>query len=153
MAEIGEEWGGSSRTGAADLPSLEDVQHWTGVIGQAQQMLMEHMAETMAVAPDELRLPPVPSPLFADPEKLADQQGDLIRASLGLFAEWIPQPAGLNGLPRRAPGGKSAGRAGKLAHVQTVRRSVVAAPESASARALTDVAGKLAQRVSILNAE
>jgi polyhydroxyalkanoate synthase subunit PhaC len=89
MAEIGEEWGGSSKTGAADLPSLEDVQHWTGVIGQAQQMLMEHMAETMAVAPDELRLPPVPSPLFADPEKLADQQGDLIRASLGLFAELL----------------------------------------------------------------
>ncbi|ATE67271.1 PHA/PHB synthase family protein [Rhizorhabdus dicambivorans] len=89
MAEIGEEWGANGQGGTTELPSLQDVQHWTGVIGQAQQMMLEHMAEAMAQAPADLALPPVPSPLFADPDKLADQQSDLIKASLGLFAELL----------------------------------------------------------------
>lgn len=73
----------------ATTPSLTDVQHWTGVIGQAQQMLMEQMAETMAHAPGEFALPELPAPLFADPQKLADQQSELFQASLGLFGQLL----------------------------------------------------------------
>ncbi|KRB86355.1 poly(R)-hydroxyalkanoic acid synthase [Sphingomonas sp. Root710] len=89
MAEIGEDWGKAGDGAGAQLPSLADIQHWTGVIGQAQQMLMEHVAETMAHAPADLALPPLPSPLFADPEKLAEQQSELIKASLGLFGHLL----------------------------------------------------------------
>ncbi|RYD96380.1 MAG: class I poly(R)-hydroxyalkanoic acid synthase [Sphingomonadales bacterium] len=89
MAEIGEEWGGPKEGPAFEMPSLAEVQHWTGVIGQAQQMLMEHVAETMANAPAELTMPNLPSPLFADPAKLADQQSELIKASLGLFGQLV----------------------------------------------------------------
>jgi polyhydroxyalkanoate synthase len=85
MGEIGDDWGSSKGGETVDPPSLADIQHWTGVIGQAQQMLMEHIAQ----APEGLALPPVPSPLFADPEKLADQQSELIKASLGLFSELL----------------------------------------------------------------
>lgn len=93
MAEIGEEWGLAKSGEAPDLPSLADVQHWTGVIGQAQQMLMEHMAS----APEGLGLPampPIPAAMFPDPEKLADQQSELIKAGLGLFAELVEGHSG-----------------------------------------------------------
>lgn len=88
MAEIDEESGSARHGETLDLPSLADVQHWTGVIGQAQQMLLEHMASTS----DGLGLPampPIPTAMFPDPEKLADQQSELIKASLGLFSELI----------------------------------------------------------------
>ncbi len=88
-AEIGEGWGKTGGGETAELPSLAEVQHWTGIVGQAQQMLMEHMAETMAQVPAELQLPQVPAPVFADPGKLADQQSELIQASLGMFGQLL----------------------------------------------------------------
>ncbi|ARR55998.1 MULTISPECIES: PHA/PHB synthase family protein [Sphingomonadales] len=97
MADMGEERGAPGDGEAFELPSLEEVQHWTGVIGQAQQMLMEHMAEAMAQAPADLSLPPMPSipaPVFPDPEKLADQQSELMKASLGLFGQLMEEGAG-----------------------------------------------------------
>jgi len=33
-------------------PSLEDIQHWTSVMGQAQQLMMEHVAKAMGRAAD-----------------------------------------------------------------------------------------------------
>jgi polyhydroxyalkanoate synthase len=89
MAEMGEDQGGPKGGVTFEIPSLEEVQHWTGVMGQAQQKMMEYVAEAMANAPAHLALPPMPSPLFADPAKLADQQSELIKASLGLFGELI----------------------------------------------------------------
>jgi polyhydroxyalkanoate synthase len=86
MAEIGEDWGSGKGDAPPGLPSLADVQHWTGVIGQAQQMLLEHVAATMGSASADLR---VPTPVFPDPAKLAEQQGELIRASLGLFGRIV----------------------------------------------------------------
>ena len=35
----------AKRSGPAGIPSLEDWQHWTLVMGKAQQMLMEAWAE------------------------------------------------------------------------------------------------------------
>ena len=89
MAEIGDTAQASSDDLGLPMPSLEDVQHWTGLIGQAQQMMMEHVAETMANGSAEMTLPPLPVPMFADPEKLADQQSELIKSSLGLFGKMI----------------------------------------------------------------
>jgi len=89
MAETGEDLRDPETADVPALPALEDVQHWTGVIGQAQQMLMEHMAETMANAPGEARLPSLAAPPYPDPDKLADQQSELIKASLGLFGQLI----------------------------------------------------------------
>ncbi|MES2495550.1 MAG: class I poly(R)-hydroxyalkanoic acid synthase [Pseudomonadota bacterium] len=94
MSDTGEDRGGPGSGGATELPSLADVQHWTGVIGQAQQMLMEHMAEAMAQTPADLPMPSMPAPLFADPAKLADQQSELMKASLGLFGQLIEEGAG-----------------------------------------------------------
>ncbi|KKC26629.1 PHA/PHB synthase family protein [Sphingomonas sp. SRS2] len=87
MAEIDEDWGKTVDGENAHTPSLTEVQHWTGVIGQAQQMLMEHVAEAMANAPADLTLPAMPTPIFADPEKFAAQQSELIKAGLGLFGQ------------------------------------------------------------------
>ncbi|KQX25944.1 MULTISPECIES: PHA/PHB synthase family protein [unclassified Sphingomonas] len=92
MSDMGKERGAPGKGDPVALPSLEEVQHWTGVIGQAQQMLMEHVAEVMARAPGDL---PLPSPIFADPEKLADQQSELMKASLGLFGQLIEEGAGV----------------------------------------------------------
>lgn len=89
MAEIGDTAQASSDDRGLAMPSLEDVQHWTGLIGQAQQMMMEHVAETMANGSAEMTLPPLTVPMFADPEKLADQQSELIKSSLGLFGKMI----------------------------------------------------------------
>ena len=88
MAEIDEECSATHSDGGIAMPSLAEIQHWTGVIGQAQQMLMEHMVN----APEGLALPSMstmPPPMFADPAKLADQQSDLMKASLGLFSELV----------------------------------------------------------------
>jgi hypothetical protein len=42
------------------MPSLEDLQHWTGVIGSAQQTLMESFAQAMAAVPAGGTTPPAP---------------------------------------------------------------------------------------------
>jgi len=77
--------------GGGDLavPSLSEIQYWTGVIGQAQQILMEHVADTVASAPADFPLLSLRSPQFADFDKLAEQQGELIKASMGLFGQLI----------------------------------------------------------------
>jgi polyhydroxyalkanoate synthase len=89
MAEIGEDWGSSKGNAPFEMPSLGDVQHWTGVVGQAQQMLLEHIAETMPGTKADFAMPRLPQPVYADPDKLVEQQSELIKASLGLFGELI----------------------------------------------------------------
>jgi polyhydroxyalkanoate synthase len=58
-------------------------------MGQAQQMLMEQVAESIVNMPAGATMPSIIGPVFADPTKLADQQSELIKASLGLFGELI----------------------------------------------------------------
>ncbi len=70
---------------APTLPSLEDMQHWTYVMGRAQQLMMEHVARRMAEAPAKISAAPSKIPLgtwpgaamFADPGKLAQAQVDM----------------------------------------------------------------------------
>ncbi|MBW8911522.1 MAG: class I poly(R)-hydroxyalkanoic acid synthase, partial [Sphingomonas sp.] len=96
MAEIGDKPQASSDDQGFAMPSLGDVQHWTGLLGQAQQMMMEHVAETMASAQAEMKLPPLSLPMFADPKKFADQQSELMKSSLGLFGKMIEGQPGAN---------------------------------------------------------
>jgi polyhydroxyalkanoate synthase len=64
------------------------MQHWTGILGQAQQMLMEYMAEAMPGAEGafaKLPIPEMPAMAFGDPVKLADQQSQLMLDSFSLM--------------------------------------------------------------------
>jgi polyhydroxyalkanoate synthase len=63
------------------LPTLEEMQHWTWVMGRAQQMMMVHVAKAMGEAPkiEPAALAgqwPAMNP-FADPAKLARQQMEM----------------------------------------------------------------------------
>ena len=37
------------------MPSLEELQHWTWVMGRAQQLMMEHLAGQMGEAAEQRR--------------------------------------------------------------------------------------------------
>jgi len=78
------------------VPALEDMQHWTWVIGRAQQLMMEHFAQQLAKVP-ERAVPPPPgeaklpvgmipgSMLFADPAKIAQAQLDLWNEGMAIW--------------------------------------------------------------------
>ena len=81
-------------TTAAPLPTLEDMQHWTYVMGRAQQLMMEHLAKQAGEAGAKLAAAEPPKPaigawpgaaLFADPAKLAQAQLDLWTQGLSLW--------------------------------------------------------------------
>lgn len=70
-------------------PLLAEMQHWTGVIGQAQQMLMEHLADAMTTVESgmaKLPMPEIPAMAFGDPVKLADQQSKLMLDGFSLLS-------------------------------------------------------------------
>ncbi|MBC2778737.1 PHA/PHB synthase family protein [Parasphingopyxis marina] len=86
------------------MPSLEDMQHWTGVIGRAQQMMLEHAAAQMKKAGEagEEKIAKAPSmaenfaqmmPSFAsagfDPQKLAEAQTDFWDDSIKLWNRFM----------------------------------------------------------------
>lgn len=66
---------------APPLPTLEEMQHWTWIMGRAQQMMLEHVARTAGEAAEAApKASAAQWPwlnLFADPAKLAEQQVDL----------------------------------------------------------------------------
>src|SRR5687768_9846308 len=80
---------------APPLPTLEDMQHWTYVMGRAQQMMMEHVAKQMGEAGQKLATaaaePKIPlgtwpgAALFADPAKLAQAQVDMWTEGLSIW--------------------------------------------------------------------
>jgi len=81
------------------LPTLEEMQHWTGIMGRAQQLMMEHLATQMgeaAAAP--LNVPSVPQPpqlpwasFFPDPAKIAEQQVGLWTEGLAIWQRALGQ--------------------------------------------------------------
>jgi len=100
----------SSATGANELPSLAEMQHWTGVLGQAQQMMLEHVSGAMAKVPGDFKMPDfalpdfgLPDfglaewkpPAFIDPEKIADQQSEMFKAGLGMFGQLMQGDTGM----------------------------------------------------------
>nr|ALV86771.1 polyhydroxyalkanoate synthase [uncultured bacterium P8N7] len=70
---------------APPLPSLEEMQHWTWVMGRAQQMMLEHVARAMGETA-EAKAPALPwLTLFGDPAKLAQQQAELWTEGLAIW--------------------------------------------------------------------
>jgi polyhydroxyalkanoate synthase len=92
------------RTGAgaeaAPLPSLEELQQWTWVMGRAQQMMLEHVARAMgeAPAPDPKAAAHLPwMTMFGDPAKLAEAQVGLWTEGLNIWQRAL----GMEGAPTR----------------------------------------------------
>ncbi|MGZ8333799.1 MAG: PHA/PHB synthase family protein [Allosphingosinicella sp.] len=74
------------------LPTLEEMQQWTWVMGRAQQMMLEHVAKAMgeaqsaAKASAEPKAPPLPwLNMFADPAKIAQQQVEMWTQGLAIW--------------------------------------------------------------------
>jgi polyhydroxyalkanoate synthase len=74
------------------LPTLEEMQQWTWVMGRAQQMMLEHLAKAMGEAKipqmgaAEPKAPQLPwLNMFADPAKIAQQQTDLWTQGLAIW--------------------------------------------------------------------
>ena len=84
--------------GAQTPPSLEDMQHWTGVIGRAQQLILEHATEAMLAAGEQSAtsdaFTAAMSPmLFGDPAKIAQAQSDFWTESLAMWQRFLkPEP-------------------------------------------------------------
>ncbi len=85
------------------IPSLEELQHWTSVMGRAQQLMLEHVAEQMK----EGSVPPAffdpakaaaswpGAELWGDPAKLAQMQTQMWTEGLNLWQRMLGEaPAG-----------------------------------------------------------
>ena len=82
------------------FPTLEELQHWTFVMGRAQQMMMEHLAAQVGEA--AAHIPADPSKvaaswpgmsLFADPAAIARQQSELWSEGLSIWQRALGFPA------------------------------------------------------------
>jgi polyhydroxyalkanoate synthase len=96
----------SAATGVPPLPTLEEMQHWTWVMGRAQQMMMEFLAQQMGEAK-----PPEPAALaqalpwmnmFPDPAKLAEQQTALWTEGMSIWQRALGLDGGRGALAEKA---------------------------------------------------
>ena len=80
------------------MPSLEDMQHWTWVMGRAQQLMMEHLAQQMGEAaktapdPEQVAAQWPGMAMFADPAKLMRMQADLWSEGLSIWQRALGAP-------------------------------------------------------------
>ncbi|HEV7658792.1 MAG TPA: class I poly(R)-hydroxyalkanoic acid synthase [Allosphingosinicella sp.] len=98
---------------AFPTPSLEDMQHWTWVMGRAQQLMMEHLAQAMgeaaekaagAAAPEKAQAGMMQWPgmsLFGDPAKLMEAQAQMWAEGLDIWQRAL-SPAPANGEEKSA---------------------------------------------------
>ena len=78
-------------------PTLDEMQHWTGVIGRAQQLMLEYAATQASKAPPSFAMPDfsklltIPNPMNfgVDAAKLADAQADFWKDSLTLWQRFL----------------------------------------------------------------
>jgi polyhydroxyalkanoate synthase len=88
---------------APPLPSLEEMQHWTWVMGRAQQMMLEHVAKAMGEAAESRAAPALPwLNLFGDPAKIAQQQAELWTEGLAIWQRALGGEAPRTGLVEKA---------------------------------------------------
>ena len=80
----------ASETETPNLPSLEDMQRWTWMIGRAQQLMLEHGVE-MAMKAGEAPPPPTPTafPGLAEGSALAQATGDFWSENLKLWQRFL----------------------------------------------------------------
>lgn len=86
-------------------PSLEDLQHWTYVMGRAQQMMMEHLAQQMGEASEKAAGAAGPEQaaklaqgwpgmnMFGDPARLMEQQAQLWTEGMGIWQRALARAA------------------------------------------------------------
>ena len=82
---------------APALPTLEDLQHWTSVMGRAQQLMMEFVSRQMLESQAAgIAAPPAAAfnlpamswptaPIYADPAKIAQAQVDMWTQGLDIW--------------------------------------------------------------------
>jgi polyhydroxyalkanoate synthase len=100
----------TAETGAAGavppLPTLEEMQHWTWVMGRAQQMMMEqvarHFGEAAPAEPAALARQLPWMNMFPDPAKLADQQVALWTEGMAIWQRALGFDAGSTAFAEKA---------------------------------------------------
>jgi polyhydroxyalkanoate synthase len=82
----------------AAFPSLEEMQHWTWVMGRAQQMMLEHLAEQMNEAAKTISDPAAIAAqwpgmsMFPDPAGIAKAQVNMWTEGLSLWQRALSGP-------------------------------------------------------------
>ena len=94
-----------TKTGTA-APSLEDWQHWTWVMGRAQQMLMEAWAESLKTSSPWLTTPPAwgafPPAFFANPAGAPADPVSMMSAGADAWAKGLEAWGQMLGLETKA---------------------------------------------------
>ncbi|HEY0326320.1 MAG TPA: class I poly(R)-hydroxyalkanoic acid synthase [Allosphingosinicella sp.] len=86
--------------GMPPMPSLEEMQHWTFVMGRAQQLMLEHVAEQMkggaasVFDPSKAAVRWPGMEMFPDPAKLAEMQTQLWTEGMSIWQRVLGQGAG-----------------------------------------------------------
>jgi polyhydroxyalkanoate synthase len=97
---------------SAELPTLDEMQHWTHVIGRAQQMMLEHAGTVMA-RNDAATLSTdgfVPS---FDPKLVADIQSDFASEGMALWQRFLDGGGLMADAPLPVPEGSAVARRDK----------------------------------------
>jgi len=81
---------GGGATGMPPIPTIEEMQHWTGIVGRAQQLMLEHLAGSAGNASSSLAAFPWALP---DPAKVAQAQVDLWTEGLAIWQRALGQRA------------------------------------------------------------
>ena len=90
---------------AAAFPTLEEMQHWTWVMGRAQQLMLEHVAVRMSEAaanPQALAASWPGMTMFGDPAAVAKAQVDLWTESLSIWQRALGQPVRASEIAEKA---------------------------------------------------
>jgi polyhydroxyalkanoate synthase subunit PhaC len=93
---------------AFPMPNLEDMQHWTWVMGRAQQLMMEHLSQQMgaaaakAPAPDKAVTAWPGMAMFGDPAKVMQMQADLWTEGLAIWQRALGGPNERSALEEKA---------------------------------------------------
>ncbi len=93
MADETDQAGAGAQAFAAAMPSLTELQHWTGMIGRAQQMMLEAVSEaTMKAEADLANGASVPAlPAMMDAAGIAHMQADFWQQSADLWQRFLKQ--------------------------------------------------------------
>ena len=93
---------------AAAIPTLAEMQHWTWVMGRAQQLMMEHVAKGWGEAPPMKAADPKAFAqwpgmnLFADPGRIAKAQADMWSEGLAIWQRALGGDAGPSEIEEKA---------------------------------------------------
>ncbi|TKD51771.1 PHA/PHB synthase family protein [Sphingomonas baiyangensis] len=84
------------------IPTLEELQHWTWVMGRAQQMLMEHGFDMLARLPEPPAHSPASPPALFDPVPAIRASADFWADTMQLWQRFL-DPAAAGAAPPEPP--------------------------------------------------